>query len=102
MTEKQLGNSVLHGRMITFAQVNADPITGYLAGLDDDYFLVLVPDSDGVLHYLLKRDVIPWKEIHVKSTLREEAYREALESILEPFRKWVRETLLGIEAPKKS
>ena len=101
MTEKQLGNSVRHGRKITFARQDAEPITGYLAGLDHDSFLVLCPETKGVRQHLLNRHATPWQEIHPESTLAEEQHCAALEEVLKPFRKWVCENLLQMDPPKK-
>lgn len=100
MTEKQLGGSVIYGRQITFAITGEDPITGYLAGLDGDSFLVLVVESGVVRPHLIRRSASPFQEMHPASTLAEESHLESLETFLTPFRKWVRESLLGRDAPK--
>lgn len=95
MTEKQLGNSVVHGRQITFAITGNDSITGYLGGLDNDSFLVLVAEKGGVRPHLICRRSSPFQELHPASTLSEELHLTSLEAVLTPFRKWVRESLLG-------
>lgn len=100
MTEKQLGGSVLHGRQITFAITGSDPITGYLGGLDSDSFLVLVVEDGSVRPHLVSRHASPFQELHPASTLSDEPSLDYLEAVLVPFRKWVRETLLGKDAPK--
>jgi hypothetical protein len=100
MTEKQLGGSVIHGRKITFAITGADSITGYLGGLDDTSFLVLVVGRNFVRPHLVSRSASPFQELHSAATLATEPHFESLESVLVPFRKWVRESLLGKDAPK--
>lgn len=100
MTEKQLGNSVVHGRKISFTIAGDYVITGYLGGLDDDSFLVLVVRDDRVCPHLVSRRDTLFQQLHSASTLSEEPHMELLEAVLVPFRKWVRETLLGKDAPK--
>jgi hypothetical protein len=100
MTEKQLGNAVIRGRKITFARTGELPLMGYLSGWDDDSFLVLVPEVEGIRTHILQRKASPWQELHPESTLDSEKWCQEIETTLGPFRRWVQDNLLRIPSPK--
>lgn len=100
MTEKQLGNAAVRGRMITFARAGEQPITGYLGGLDADFFLVIMPEKDNLRTFLVNRLDSPWQEIHPEPTLDSEAHRESIEAIVGPFSAWLQDHLLNM--PQKT
>lgn len=100
MSDKQFAAQVAYGRKITFEMLYDASLTGYLAGIDAEYFLVLVPVDGGITSHLLRREASHRQVLHSQSTLESEECFPALENIIGPFRKWVRENLLGMESQK--
>lgn len=101
--EKQLARTVTDGRQVTFVCKESRSLTGYLGGWDEEHLLVISPSKvgDGVKIVLLAREAVLWKELHAAPTLDGELYREQIETVVLPFRRWVNENLLG-KIPSKS
>lgn len=89
MSVKQLAQTVRYGRKVTFLVFDGDPITGYLGGMEDEYFLVLSPTEDGFEKWVLNRSGNPAFRLHTTATYEKEPQREAMEEIIGPFRGWV-------------
>jgi hypothetical protein len=92
---KQLAQTVRYGRKVTFHVFDGDPVTGYLAGMDREYFLVLEPHHDGFKRWGIRRDGNPAFLLHGEQTYDSEAQKDALEEVIGPFRGWVNNRVLG-------
>lgn len=89
MSSKQMAAAVLSGRKVTFTFLSgADPIEGYLAGMDDFHWFVVT--STGVKHLIHKTTV--YVTISDEDTYATEPQREALDKIVGPFRLFVRDS----------
>ena len=94
MTEKQLYTSVRNGQIISFHVFDAEPVQGYLAGMDTERFFVLEPYGPGRADFR-KQFVArhgtgtPLFEIHSGSRLLEEPCAEEMDAIIRPFWEWV-------------
>jgi hypothetical protein len=88
-TDRQIYWSVRHGRRCTFRVLDAEPVTGYVAGADRyNYFVVW--DQDGrIRRALVHKGSVSVIELHEESALEGEPQRELLVSVIGPFRKWV-------------
>lgn len=88
MSENQLIQSVRNGRKIECDIFDDKPVEGYLAGMDDEYLFVLVPDAkqSGFSQRLVRRDCNPQMSLSSDSTYDDEPSREAMEKIIGPFR----------------
>lgn len=92
MREKQLIASLRQGRACIWQILDEDPMEGYLAGWDDDTYLVLIPtldDYDG--HHIVSKILIPkqnllYIQLRDDRTFREEAAYEEMEKLVGPFR----------------
>lgn len=99
MTDKQLYASVTSGQKITFDVFDGDPISGYLAGLDEERMFVLEPIGHERIEFR-KRFIdrrsggTPVFEIHSDHAYRTEPGREAMESIIGSFRQWIAKNIL--------
>lgn len=89
MSVKQLAQTVRYGRRVTFLIFDGDPITGYLAGMDAKYFLVLSPGHDGFERWVVSRAGNPAFRLHDEVTYDTEPQRSAMEAIIGPFRGWI-------------
>lgn len=86
MRAKQLVASVRQGRRIEVDILDEGWTGGYLAGWDDDTYLVLVPQTDEVEKYLIPKTHILMIRLVDERTFREEALYEDMEAIVKPFR----------------
>lgn len=93
MSVRQLGQTVRHGQKVTFLIFDGDPVTGYLAGMDDEHYFVLQPGHDHgedcFTKNLIRKHGSPHMTIHSNSTYNNEPLREEMELIVGPFRTWV-------------
>jgi hypothetical protein len=89
MSVKQLAQTVRYGRRVTFHIFDGDDVTGYLAGMDDSYFLVLSPHHNGIRRMIINRSGNPAIELHDAMTYEDEEHRAAMEDIIGPFRGWI-------------
>lgn len=95
MSTKQLAQSVRHGRKVTFQIYDGEPITGYLGGMDEEYFYVLTPEEGGYRRLVILRAGSPAFELHAESTYEVEPQREAMEEIIRPFRGFIMNRIFG-------
>lgn len=95
MHEKQLAQTVKYGRKVTFQLFDGDPVTGYLAGMDDRYFLMLVPGKDGFRKVCVAYSGSPSFELHADNSYADEPHYAAMEEIIGPFRGFVSNRMLG-------
>lgn len=92
MEERQLAQSVIYGRKITFLIFDGEPVEGYLAGLSDNYFYVLEPTNDveiGFRRKIVNRACNPAFEMHDEITYPNEPNHAKMDEIIRPFRGWV-------------
>jgi hypothetical protein len=96
MTTRQIAATVRWGRKITFCPLDQDRITGYVAGIDREMLLVLVPrynrehDYEPVVDkYLIHRGSTPVMELHDDNALEreEEPFGSEIRNIVAKFRK---------------
>lgn len=94
---REIAQTVRYGRKVTFLVFDGDPIEGYVAGMDEDYFYVLAPNADGkgFRRWYINRAGNPAFELHAESTYGNEPQREAMDVIIAPFRGWVSSHVLG-------
>lgn len=97
MTERQLFQSVVEGRKITFHILDSDSVCGYLAGIDSERFFILEPNDRGFSQKFVSRTGTgtPVFEIHEKAAYTEEACRTEMEQIIAPFRGWISNNVRG-------
>lgn len=97
MTEKQLLQSVVEGRRITFHVFDSDPVSGYLAGMDTERLFILEPNQDGFSQKFVSRtgSGTPVFEIHAKPAYDDEACHSQMEQIIAPFRGWISNNVRG-------
>jgi translation initiation factor IF-1 len=98
MSMKQLLMSVYHGRRIRFEIFDGEPIEGYLAGIDHEYFKVVIPDGDKITVKLVYRPCNPTMDLRSESTYTNEPLHDTMEEIIAPFRAAMRR-LSGRTAP---
>jgi hypothetical protein len=89
MSTRQLAQTVRYGRLVTFLIFDGDPITGYLGGMDEDSFLVLVPGTKSYEKWVINRSGNPAYKLHDESSYEGEPTRDAMEEIIAPFRGYV-------------
>lgn len=96
MTRRQLFQTVKSGQRITFSVFDADPVTGYLAGIDDDHFFVLEPQHDRGFHKkIIREGCCPVFLIHPEASYDDEPEKEEMDVIIRPFRSWVLSQVYG-------
>lgn len=97
MTEKQLFQSVIEGRKITFHVFDGDPVSGYLAGMDMERLFILEPTTDGFSQKFVSRagNGTPVFEIHEKAVYSSEVCHLEMEQIIAPFRGWISNNVRG-------
>ena len=99
MTERQLASAVRQGRILTFRIVDEDFIIGYLAGIDDEAYFVLIPAKDGVsppVKSIIFKTQLQMIDLGEQSFL-EEPTVELMKPIVKPFRDWVNKEFFGEE-----
>jgi hypothetical protein len=89
MSDKQLSQTVKYGRKITFQVFDGEPVVGYLAGMDEHYFLVLIPQKDGFRKVCVARLGCPSFELHPEASYVNEPHHDQMEEIIQPFRSWL-------------
>lgn len=92
MSSKQLARTVVDGKAITFRFVSGEPITGYLCGMDDFHWMVITSSCEKHLIHKGSASIITMADV---SSYEQEPDREALESIVGPFRNYVASAYLG-------
>jgi len=93
MREKQLIACVRQGRMLEISVLDEEQLFGYLAGMDDDTYLILQPTSTrGVDKILLPKTHILWIQMHEERTFRDEMLHDEMEPIVTPFLNWINKT----------
>lgn len=87
MSTKQLAYSVLHGKKVTATCTTGQTESGYLAGMDDYHWFVLVPDGSNVRQVLVHKTA-PHVEISTAPTYDDEDgdLLRVMEPIIRPFR----------------
>jgi hypothetical protein len=95
MSTRQIAQTVRYGRKVTFLVFDGDPITGYLAGMDEDSFLVLAPKNDGYEKWIINRSGNPAYQLHDEPTYEGESARSAMDEIIGPFRGYVMNRIFG-------
>lgn len=97
MVDKQLWQALKNGQMITFLIFDGDPVTGYLAGMDDETYFVLQPrGTEFFKKIIIQKHGTPQLEIHQDSTYHEAIpYFDEMEKIIAPFRTYVLHNHLG-------
>lgn len=102
MSLRQLALAVSYGRKISFHIFDNDPVTGYLAAMDDTFFLVLMPVQSGTsfIRKLVARSSITLVDLHDVETYSSEPCRTDMEEIVAPFRSWIVKNLLGRQEPR--
>lgn len=88
MTLSQLGRTVLRGQRITVWLPEGEDVTGYLAGMDDDCWLILDPEGEQLRQYLVRKPTSPVLEIHAERTYAQEPLHREMEVIIVHFRTW--------------
>jgi hypothetical protein len=88
MTMSQLGRSVIRGQRITAWLPEGGSVSGYLAGMDDDYWFILQPDEGAVRQRLVPRVPRPALEIHIERTFEKESQRRQMERTIVHLRTW--------------
>jgi hypothetical protein len=88
MRARQLASTVRQGRKILFSVLDEEPVIGYLAGMDEDTYFVVVPetDKDEVHKVLLSRQSILLFQLFDERTFQEEPLYEKMNAIVKPFR----------------
>lgn len=90
MTKRQLFSSVRKGQLITFHVFDVEPITGYLAGEDDECYFVLQPvHNAGFKRQLIRKVTNPLMDLHDTETFKNEEFYEDMEAIVRHFRIWL-------------
>lgn len=91
MMLRQLYQTVKSGQQVTFSVFDDDPITGYLAGIDDEHFFVLEPTSDRLKFHkkVIREACCPVFRIHPTPSYKDELAVEEMDRIISPFRSWV-------------
>jgi hypothetical protein len=97
MVDKQLWQALKNGQLITFLIFDGDPVTGYLAGMDDETYFVLQPrESHYFKKIFIQKHGNPMFEIHPENSYTEELpYFDEMERIIAPFRTYVLHNHLG-------
>lgn len=88
MRGRQLASSVRNGRKIMFTILDENPIAGYLAGWDEEAYLVLYEDDDdGELYKeIISKNNILKITLFDEKTFRDENHYKEMEAIVRPFR----------------
>jgi hypothetical protein len=97
MVDKQLWQALKNGQLITFLIFDGDPVTGYLAGMDDETYFVLEPRKNEFFKKIfIKKYGNPMFEIHAEHSYTEDIpYFDEMEKIIAPFRTYVLHNHLG-------
>lgn len=97
MVDKQLWQALKNGQLITFLVFDGDPVTGYLAGMDDETYFVLEPQKNSFFKKkFIKKYGNPMFEIHPEHSYTEDIpFFEEMEKIIAPFRTYVLHNHLG-------
>lgn len=87
--DRQIIQSVRHGRRCTFRPIDNDEITGYIAGIERFHYFVLSVEGGVVRQHLIHKSC-PVIELHAGSTfeLETEDIRAALTKIMGRFVQW--------------
>jgi hypothetical protein len=97
MVDKQLWQALKNGQLITFLIFDGEPVTGYLAGMDDETYFVLQPRKNELFKkVIIQKHGTPQFEIHPDQTYNEDLpYFDEMERIIAPFRTYVLHNHLG-------
>ena len=97
MTEKQLLQSVVEGRRITFHVFDSDPVSGYLACMEMERLFNQDPTKEGFSQKFVSRtgSGTPVFEIHEKAVYTDETFHSQMEQIIAPFRGWISNNVRG-------
>lgn len=97
MVDKQLWQALKNGQLITFLIFDGEPVTGYLAGMDDDTYFVLEPRGTSYFKKIfIKKHGNPMFEIHQENSYTEDIpYFDDMERIIAPYRTFVLHNHLG-------
>jgi hypothetical protein len=104
MVDKQLWQALKNGQLITFLIFDGEPVTGYLAGMDDETYFVLEPRKNQLFKkVIIQKHGTPQFEIHPDQTYNEGIpYYEEMERIIAPFRTYVLHNHLGQQGKNTS
>lgn len=93
MTLRQLYQTVKSGQQVTFSVFDDDPVTGYLAGIDDEHYFVLEPvHGKNEFHKkIIRKACCPVFKLHSGTSYRHEPeeLRDIMDPIIVPFKSWV-------------
>lgn len=92
MSVKQIARTVVDGRKVTFHIFDGEPITGYVAGMDDYNWLVVTPAGD---KHLVHKGSCPRTDLHDEPTYRAEPNHEEIERVVGPFRRYCSSQFFG-------
>ena len=102
MSLKQLCQTVRSGQLVTFLIFDGDPVTGYLAGIDDAAYFVLEPfgqEREQFNKKVITKSGSPMFQIHPEPTYKEESAHDEMEEIIRPFRSWALSNVFGQSKP---
>lgn len=94
MSVKQVARTVVDGRKVTFHVFDGEPVTGYVAGMDDYNWLVISPR--GTKH-LIHKGSCPRIDLHDLVTYPDEENHEQIEKVVGPFRRYCSSQIFGRE-----
>lgn len=91
MSTKQMARTVMDGKMVTVQDGKTEPITGYLAGMDDfNWFIVEPSGAQHIIHKAGLRITI-----YREPSYTGETNKAHLEVLIAPFRRYVERTYFG-------
>lgn len=86
MTDKQVAQAVLHGRMVTAVLRSGQRVSGYLCGADRDRWAVVTPGAEHLLIHKHSTEVL---EVAREGTYDDEPRREELDALVAPYRRFL-------------
>lgn len=85
-SDREIAFAVRTGQQVTFHPAVGDPVTGYVCGMDDFHWKVIVPSNHNSIELIHK--TAPRVQVHPEPTYDQDK-TEAIEKIVAPFRSWV-------------
>lgn len=93
MSTKQMAQTVKDGRAVTLEFAEGQTLHGYLAGMDDYYWLVVDPDTAGIT--LVRKGAVGAVVFDAEAGYLSAPAYSKIEPIIRPFREAVLVTLFG-------
>ncbi len=94
VSTKQIAKAVLDGRRVTIHNAVTNPLSGYVCGMDEHHLMLVDPSSLEIL-LVHKISGAPVLSISPTATYHLEPQREALDSIVVPFRSFIEREHFG-------